>query len=150
MQTVLLETAGTVTVRLRNNTFAASDNAHNTRRSVDEGRNRETAHPRLDPRIQRLVTAIEANPHQRLSLTAMAQIAGLSPSRLRHKFKAVIGITPTHYLQKVRLRMAADLLKDENVSVKEVRAAIGLESDSYFTHLCKRVYGRPPSRLRDF
>jgi transcriptional regulator GlxA family with amidase domain len=104
---------------------------------------------RLDSRIERVIAIIEASPHQRLSLTIMARIARLSPSRFRHKFKSQVGITPTAYVQRMRMRIAADLLKDENVSVKEVRAAVGLGSDSYFAHLCKRVHGRPPSQLRD-
>jgi transcriptional regulator GlxA family with amidase domain len=103
---------------------------------------------RLDPRIERVIAIIEANPSQRLSLPIMARMARLSASRFRHKFKSEIGITPTAYVQKVRMRIAADLLKDENVSVKEARAAVGLGSDSYFAHLCKRVHGRPPSQLR--
>lgn len=103
----------------------------------------------MDPRIQHLVTIIEGGPHQRLSLSSMARIARLSPSRLRHKFKSELGTTPTRYLQKVRMRMAAELLRNDELSVKEVRAAIGFESDSHFTHQCKRVYGLPPSQIRN-
>jgi AraC-like DNA-binding protein len=102
----------------------------------------------MDPRIQRLVAIIEDDPHRRLSLEIMAQMVGLSPSRLRHKFRSEVGVTPTQYLQKARMRLAAKLLEHENRSVKEVRAAIGLESDSHFTHLCRRFYGLPPSRIK--
>jgi AraC-like DNA-binding protein len=102
----------------------------------------------MDVRIQRLVAIIERDPHQRLSLVAMARIAGLSSSRLRHKFKSEVGITPTVYLQIVRMRKAAELLQTGELSVKEVRVATGLESDSYFTHLCKRTYGITPSRIK--
>src|SRR5258706_4184217 len=115
-------------------------------RSIDDNRAGEVEQTRLDPRIKRVIATIEANPHQSLSLITMARIARLSPSRLRHKFKSEVGITPTLYLQKVRMRLAVKLLKDETFSVKEVRAAVGLGSDSYFAHLCKRVNGRPPSR----
>jgi AraC-like DNA-binding protein len=64
--------------------------------------------------------------------------------------KPIAIVTPTVYLQNVRMRKAAELLKGENLSVKEARAAIGLESDSYFTHLCERVYGVTPSRMKEF
>jgi AraC-like DNA-binding protein len=103
----------------------------------------------LDPRIERVIAIIEADPHQSLSLTIMARIARLSTSRFRHKFKLQVGITPTAYVQRARMKFAANLLKDDDVSVKEVRAAVGLRSDSYFAHLCKRVYGRTPSQLRN-
>jgi transcriptional regulator GlxA family with amidase domain len=124
-------------------------NRPNFIRSNDENPVGGAKPTRLDPRIERVIAIIEANPHQRLSLTIMARIARLSASRFRHKFKSEIGITPTIYVQMVRMRIAADLLRDENVSVKEVRAAVGLGSDSYFAYLCKRVYGRPPSQLRN-
>ena len=103
----------------------------------------------MDARIQRVVASIEGNPHQRLSLEIMARTVGLSSSRLRHKFKSEVGITPTVYLQIVRMRVAAELLKTKELSVKEVRAAIGLESDSYFTHQCKRMFGAPPSTIKN-
>jgi AraC-like DNA-binding protein len=104
----------------------------------------------VDPRIKRVITLIEDDCHKRLSLETMALMARMSSSRLRHKFKSELGVTPTVYLQNVRMRKAAELLKDENLSVKEVRAAIGLESDSYFTHLCERIYGVAPSRMKEF
>lgn len=78
----------------------------------------------------------------------MADVVGLSPSRLRHKFKAEIGITPTLYLQQLRLQKARELLKCESLSVKEVKAAVGIESDSYFAHQFKRAYGISPSKVQ--
>ena len=104
--------------------------------------------PTVDPRIQRVVASIEGDPHQRFSLEIMARTVGLSSSRLRHKFKSEVGITPTVYLQIVRMKVAAELLR-KDLSVKEVRAAIGLESDSYFTHQCQRMFGVPPSRIKN-
>lgn len=102
----------------------------------------------MDPRIQRLLALMEENPRERLSLSTMADVVGLSPSRLRHKFKAEIGITPTLYLQQLRLQKARELLKCESLSVKEVKAAVGIESDSYFAHQFKRAYGISPSKSR--
>lgn len=91
---------------------------------------------------------MEENPRERLSLSTMADVVGLSPSRLRHKFKAEIGITPTLYLQRLRLQRARELLKHEDLTVKEVRAAVGIESDSYFAHQFKRTFGMSPSKSR--
>jgi transcriptional regulator GlxA family with amidase domain len=102
----------------------------------------------MDPRIQRATVFLENNIHQRLSLGTMARVAGLSPSRFRHKFKAELGVTPTIYLQAIRLKIAKILLADNLLSVKEVKAAVGIQSDSYFTHRFKNTYGLPPSRLR--
>jgi len=102
----------------------------------------------MDPRIQRATIFLESHVNQRLSLGTMARVAGMSPSYFRHKFKAELGVTPTIYLQSVRLKMAKELLADNGLSVKQVKAAVGIQSDSYFTHQFKTTYGLPPSRLR--
>ena len=102
----------------------------------------------MDLRIQRVIALIEEKPGQDLSLADMAQVAGLSPSRLRHKFKLEVGVTPTVYLQKLRLERARQLLICHELTVKEVKAAVGISSDSYFTHQFKRAFGVPPSRSR--
>jgi transcriptional regulator GlxA family with amidase domain len=102
----------------------------------------------MDHRIRRLITIIETDVQRRLSLVSMARIAGLSSSRLRHKFKSEVGVTPTTYLHNMRMKVAGELLRSSELSVKQVRAAVGLESDSYFTRECRRTYGVPPSRLK--
>jgi len=104
----------------------------------------------VDLRIQRVIALIEEKPDRGLSLSGMAQVVGLSPSRLRHKFKSEVGVTPTAYIQTLRLRMAKELLTTNHLTVKEVRAAVGISSDSYFTHQFKRAFGIPPSRSRIF
>lgn len=104
----------------------------------------------MDIRIQRLISYIEEHPHRPFSLALMAEITGLSASRLRHKFKAEVGVTPTVYIQSLRLRKAKELLTSNNLSVKEARAAVGISSDSYFTHQFKRTFGNLPSHFRHY
>jgi transcriptional regulator GlxA family with amidase domain len=104
----------------------------------------------LDSRIKRVVSLIEEKPQQELSLAVLAEVAGLSPSRFRHKFKLEVGVTPLVYVQTHRLRLAKDLLTTHQLSVKEVKNAVGISSDSYFTHQFKRAFGIPPSRSRTF
>src|SRR5262245_11334659 len=102
----------------------------------------------MDPKIERAKVFLESHIHEKLSLEIMARVAGLSPSRFRHKFKTELGVTPTIYLQSVRLKVAKALLANDCLSVKEVKAAVGIQSDSYFTHKFKNAYGRTPSRSR--
>jgi transcriptional regulator GlxA family with amidase domain len=102
----------------------------------------------MDRRIRRVIDLIEQESNRGLSLAGMARVARLSPSRLRHKFKAEVGVTPTTYLQTLRLRRAKELLTTNELSVKEVKAAVGITSDSYFTRQYKRAFGVTPSRSR--
>lgn len=102
----------------------------------------------MDTRIRRLIAHMEEQAHRPLSLACMARLAGLSASRLRHKFKSEVGVTPTVYLQTLRLRKAKELLTTNQLTVKEARAAVGITSDSYFTHQFKRTFGNPPSHFK--
>jgi AraC-like DNA-binding protein len=102
----------------------------------------------MDPRIRRVLTLIEENLREPLPLATMARVAGLSSSRLRHKFKSEVGLSPAAYVQARRLSVARELLTTRYLSVKEAKAAVGITSDSYFTHRFKRAYGILPSQAR--
>lgn len=102
----------------------------------------------MDSRIKSVIEFMEENLHRRLSLTTMSLVAGLSSSRLRHKFKDETGFTPTVYLENLRMKKAAVLLNNYRLRIKEVRAAVGIESDSYFTHRFSQTYGAAPSQVR--
>lgn len=102
----------------------------------------------MDHRIQLAIALMESNLNRPISLAKLARTAGLSSSRFRHKFKSEIGVTPTIYLHNIRLEAARTLLAGNSLSVKEVRAAIGIRSDSYFTHQFKKAYGETPSHLK--
>lgn len=102
----------------------------------------------VDLRVQRVIALMEDKLGRGLSLAGMAEVVGLSPSRLRHKFKVEVGVTPTVYLQTLRFRMARELLTTKHLTVKEVKAAVGISSDSYFTHQFTRAFGISPSHSR--
>jgi AraC-like DNA-binding protein len=102
----------------------------------------------MDVRIRRVVSLIEERFDRKLSLADMAQVAGLSTSRLRHKFKSEVGVTPATFLRARRLCAAKELLACGQLTVKEAKAAVGISSDSYFTYQFKRTFGTPPSQSR--
>ena len=101
----------------------------------------------MNPIIQRVIGLMLANLDGKLSLNAMASSVNLSSSRLRHKFKAEIGLTPTAYMQMLRMERAKELLTS-GLIVKQVKLAVGVTSDSYFTNCFKRTYGSTPSQAQ--
>lgn len=103
----------------------------------------------MDPRAQKVINLFEGGLHQELSLSAVARAVNLSPSRLRHLFKAETGYTPTQYLQEMRMRKAKDLLEGTFLRVKEVAYTVGMRNESYFVRTFKKTYGRPPAKYRE-
>jgi len=62
----------------------------------------------------------------------IAEEVGMSKASLYKKVKTITGLTPHGLIKQYRLKKAADLLKNSNMSVSEVIDEIGFNSRSYF------------------
>lgn len=66
------------------------------------------------------------------SADTIADEVGMSKASLYKKVKATVGLTPHGLIKQYRLRKAADLLKNSDMSVSEVIYETGFNSRSYF------------------
>jgi len=80
-----------------------------------------------------------------LSVDDMSSSLGLSRVQLYRKIKSSFDHSPTDLLRKFRLRKAALLLKNGNLSVSEVAYMTGFSSPAYFTRCFKELFGVPPT-----
>lgn len=62
--------------------------------------------------------------------------------------KRHLGMSPTDYVNRIRMEHAAMLLSDRRLSVEEVAADCGLANLSYFYRLFRAHYGTTPSDYR--
>jgi len=60
----------------------------------------------------------------------------------------VTGLTPSEYIDQVRIEFAAHLLRSDERSIDEVVEACGFDNNSYFYRLFKRQYGTTPRQFR--
>jgi AraC-like DNA-binding protein len=65
------------------------------------------------------------------------------------KVKDLKGVTPSKYINNMRMDMAAELLKDGEMNIKEICFKLGIPDVSYFTRLFKDRYGMPPSKYKN-
>jgi len=100
----------------------------------------------MDRRIELVISKIDSDPGS-CSLSALAALVLLSPSRLRHLFKQETGTTPSHYLKIARLVKAELLLRTTFLSVKEIMNLVGLPSSHYVREF-RREYGLSPTEYR--
>ncbi len=63
-----------------------------------------------DRELGRLLNALQDNPGRDWTLELMAEVAGLTPRTLSRRFSASAGLTPVKYLERYRLKRAADVL----------------------------------------
>ncbi len=102
----------------------------------------------MDPRVEKVVTRMKEEFHRDPSLSEMAQVVNLSPSRLRYLFKRETGVAPGHYLKAFRLEQAKELLETTFLSVKEVIRSVGVNDQSHFIREFKKSYGLTPAQYR--
>ncbi len=85
-----------------------------------------------------------------LSLTKLAEIVYFNPKYLSRLFKQVTGITLISYINDIKTEKAKELLKETNLKIHEIGAAIGYISAPYFTNFFKNATGMSPQDFRDY
>ena len=102
----------------------------------------------MDPRIEALIALMKADLRRMLPISRMAQSVNLSPTRLSFLFKAETGSPPARYLREMRMQVAATLLVESFLSVKEIMARVGFSDESHFVRDFKRINGMTPMQYR--
>jgi len=92
---------------------------------------------------------IDAHSHQQIDLEQAAGQAGISPFHFLRLFSGVLGVTPHQYLVRSRLRHAARLLADHDISITDVAYDVGFGDLSNFVRTFHRAAGVSPRRFRE-
>lgn len=77
----------------------------------------------------------------------LASDMNTSRSTFFRKLKKLTGQTPNDFIRIIRLKRAAQLLEQNQLSVSEVSYMVGFNDPNYFGKCFKKVYGRSPSRF---
>jgi len=95
--------------------------------------------------LEELLAKIEMEmDNSELSVKSLSKILGISSTNLYRKIKALTGQTATEFIRNVRLKRAAQLLKNEHLNVSEVMYMVGFTHPSYFTRCFKELFGVSP------
>lgn len=98
--------------------------------------------------VAKTIAYIEENYMHRLTLASISANVNLSSSYLCRVFKSEVGISITSYLNNLRIRKAATLIKEQALSLKEISAMVGIDDQLYFSRLFKKCMGISPSEYR--
>jgi AraC family transcriptional regulator of arabinose operon len=102
----------------------------------------------MDPRIAHIIERMDNTIAEPLDVPALARLAGLSPSRFAHLFRAQVGMPPARYLHQLRMRRARALLERSFLSVRDVMRQVGFRDPSHFARDFRRYHGMAPSMVR--
>ena len=95
-------------------------------------------------RINAVRSLLEEQYEEPQSLASLARTVGMSPFHFARVFRELAGMPPHRYLLKVRLRRAAERLR-EGASVTTTCFAVGFNNLSHFIRLFRRTFGVSPS-----
>lgn len=103
----------------------------------------------MDVRVQKVMTLMRRDLRAKLTLHDMARAVNLTSFHFCHLFKAETGRSPAKYLKAMRLERARELLETTFLSVKEIRAFVGLNDESHFARDFRATYGLTAQQYRE-
>lgn len=101
-----------------------------------------------DPQIGKALAAFHRQPRKAWSLPALAAIAHLSRSAFSRRFTNAVGVPPAKYVARWRMHLASGWLRAERLTIAQIAARLGYQSEASFSRTFKRVLGASPSAFR--
>ena len=83
-----------------------------------------------------------------VSLTAMAERAGLEERTFLRRFRAATGLKPTEYCQHLRVGKAREMLEFTNGTIDHIAWTVGYQDPGAFRAIFKKITGLAPSEYR--
>ena len=103
----------------------------------------ETAKRRL--LVQRALDLLADQYTHEIGLAQLADSMGITPNYLSSEFNRVMGESFSHYVTRLRMKKADELMRQGGITVKEVAARVGYVSSRHFACLFKKHFGHVPS-----
>ncbi|MDR1121382.1 MAG: response regulator [Dysgonamonadaceae bacterium] len=96
--------------------------------------------------LKDFIQVIEDNmSHSEMDVDLITSALSMSRSKLYRKIKGMTGKSIIEFILSQRLRKAARLIIENNLSIREVMDEIGIESQAYFTNAFKKEFGETPT-----
>jgi AraC-like DNA-binding protein len=97
--------------------------------------------------VQAVLKHIDRHLTDPISLGELANVASLSTSRMKARFKDELGMPPHEYILRCRIDRAITLLSAGNKSVTDIAYDLGFSSSQYFATVFKRFTHENPSHF---
>ncbi len=84
-----------------------------------------------------------------LSVEELSEYMGMSRVRLYKKIKTITGKTPIEFIRVIRLKRAAQMLRESQLNVSEIAYQTGFNSPRIFSKYFKEEFGLLPSAYQE-
>lgn len=94
------------------------------------------------------IAYIGSHLSQPITIAQLAEEVHMTSSAFTRKFRSEMQMTPTEYINRERMREAADLLLFTHYDVRQICAQVGVLDANYFARCFKKQYGVSPTEYR--
>lgn len=98
--------------------------------------------------LQKSLEYIRIHFADSLTLTELAEKAGLSESYFSHSFRNLTGFSPIAYVNRLRITQSCEYLTKTNKKITEIATLCGYNNISYFNRIFYKTMERTPSEYR--
>ncbi|MNY39583.1 Regulatory protein SoxS [compost metagenome] len=96
--------------------------------------------------LNKIILAIETHMEEPdFGVDMLAEKIGMSQSVLYKKLKALTNMSVNDFSKSIRLKRAAQLLKQKQYTVYEIGYMVGFTDRKYFSREFKKQFGQTPS-----
>ena len=96
--------------------------------------------------VQKILESIEGNmSNAGYSVEELGLDVGMSRMQLYRKLKALTGQSANEFIRTIRLRRAAQLLEQNQLTIAEITYEVGFNDLQYFRECFKKLFGVTPS-----
>ena len=97
--------------------------------------------------VQKALECVERNmDNTEYSVEELSAELAMTRATLYRKLQGITGQTPKDFIRSIRLKRAAQLLRDSDLSVSEIADHVGFSTPRYFAKLFKETFGVLPSQ----
>jgi transcriptional regulator GlxA family with amidase domain len=101
-----------------------------------------------DQKIERCIAHMLSHLNKRVTVPELAQLANLSPTHFTALFKQKTGCPPINFFIRLRIHQACQLLKADNMSIREIARTLGYKDPFFFSRQFKSINGAAPKSYR--
>lgn len=100
--------------------------------------------------VKKALQSVEANiDNTQYSVEDLGRDIGLSRGHLYRKLQSITGQSPADFIRAIRLKRAAQLLRDSELNVAEIAYMVGFNTPKYFNKHFKDMFGVTPTEYRN-
>lgn len=99
--------------------------------------------------VREAVYYIERNYSKDISIEDISEYCNLDRSYFGKIFKNLMNTSPQEFLIKYRLKKSCEMLKNEDISIKNIAELSGYPNQFYFSRAFKKIYNMSPREWRN-